>query len=157
MFYLFIFGCTRSLSLYGLFSSCSNWGLLFIAVHRLLFWWLFLLRSIGLRTRGLSSCSSQALEHRLSSCGAHLPRVSYSTACEIFLYQGSNLCFLHWQVDSLPLSHQGSSIVKLWTWVVTAYRKRRTDLRYHLEVNSMRLGWCTIYLASGGKNRSGAI
>ena len=26
----------------------------------------------------------------------------------IFLIQGSNLCFLHWQADSLPLSHQGS-------------------------------------------------
>ena len=25
----------------------------------------------------------------------------------IFLTQGSNLCLLHWQVDSLPLSHQG--------------------------------------------------
>ena len=30
------------------------------------------------------------------------------TACEIFLDQGLNLCLLHWQVDSLPLSHQGS-------------------------------------------------
>ena len=26
----------------------------------------------------------------------------------IFLTQGSYLCFLHWQVDSLPLSHEGS-------------------------------------------------
>ena len=26
----------------------------------------------------------------------------------IFLDQGSNLCLLRWQVDSLPLSHQGS-------------------------------------------------
>ena len=26
----------------------------------------------------------------------------------IFLTQGSNLSLLHWQVDSLPLSHQGS-------------------------------------------------
>ena len=26
----------------------------------------------------------------------------------IFLTQGSNLCLLHWQVDSLPLTHQGS-------------------------------------------------
>ena len=28
----------------------------------------------------------------------------------IFLNQGSNLCLLHWQVDSLPLSHQFSSV-----------------------------------------------
>ena len=26
----------------------------------------------------------------------------------IFLDQGSNLCLPHWQVDSLPMSHQGS-------------------------------------------------
>ena len=26
----------------------------------------------------------------------------------IFLIQGSNPCLLHWQADSLPLSHQGS-------------------------------------------------
>ena len=120
-------------------------------------WWLFLLRSMGSRTHGLSICSSQALEHRLNSCGVHLLHVSCSTACEIFLYEGSNLCFVHWQVDSLPLSHQGSSVLKIWTWVVTAYRKRKMDLRYHLEVNSMRLRWCTRYLASREKNRSGAI
>ena len=29
-------------------------------------------------------------------------------ACGILLDQGSNLCPLHWQVDSLPLNHQGS-------------------------------------------------
>ena len=34
--------------------------------------------------------------------------LSCSVACGIFLDQGSNPCLLHWQVDSLPLSHQGS-------------------------------------------------
>ena len=34
--------------------------------------------------------------------------LSCSSACGIFLDQGSNPCLLHWQVDSLPLSHQGS-------------------------------------------------
>ena len=28
----------------------------------------------------------------------------------IFLMQGLNLCVLHWQVDSLPLSHHGSPL-----------------------------------------------
>ena len=37
---------------------------------------------------------------------AHRP--SCSTACGILLDQGSNLCPLHWQVDSQPLYHQGS-------------------------------------------------
>ena len=31
----------------------------------------------------------------------------------IFLTQGSNLCFLYWQVNSLPLSHQGSPMVTI--------------------------------------------
>ena len=31
-----------------------------------------------------------------------------SAACGIFLHQESNRCLLHWQADSLPLSHQGS-------------------------------------------------
>ena len=31
----------------------------------------------------------------------------------IFLTQGSNLCLLHWQEDSLLLSHQGSPILFL--------------------------------------------
>ena len=34
--------------------------------------------------------------------------LSCPVACEIFLDQGPNLCPLHWQVDSSPLSHQGS-------------------------------------------------
>ena len=32
----------------------------------------------------------------------------------IFPGQGSNPCLLHWQVDSLPLSHQGSPILCLF-------------------------------------------
>ena len=37
--------------------------------------------------------------------------LSCSVACEIFLDQEWNLCLLHWQVDSLPLSHQGSASI----------------------------------------------
>ena len=33
-------------------------------------WWLLLLQSMGSRHAGFSSCGSQALERRLSSCGA---------------------------------------------------------------------------------------
>ena len=35
-------------------------------------------------------------------------RASCSEAGGIFPDQGSNPCLLHWQADSLPLSHQGS-------------------------------------------------
>ena len=47
---------------------------------------------------GLRGTGSTVVRHRLSC----------SEACEIFPDQGSNLCLLHWQVYSLPLSHQGS-------------------------------------------------
>ena len=35
-------------------------------------------------------------------------KLSCSVACRILLDQGLNLCLLHWQMDSLPLSHQES-------------------------------------------------
>ena len=53
----------------------------------------------------LRSCYSQTVAHRLSGV-AH--RLSYPVSCGIFLDQGFNLCLLHWQTASLPLSHQGS-------------------------------------------------
>ena len=40
--------------------------------------------------------------------GAVAHRLSCSAACGFFLDQGSNPYPLHWQVDSLPLSHHGS-------------------------------------------------
>ena len=53
------------------------------------------------------SCrGAQALDTRalvFAMCGLTCP-----TARGIFLDQGSNLCPLHWQAGSLPLSHQGS-------------------------------------------------
>ena len=36
--------------------------------------------------------------------------LSCSTACGIFLNQGSNPCLLHWQAGSLPLSHLGTPV-----------------------------------------------
>lgn len=98
--------------LHGLFSSCGEQGLLFncsvpasycgpslIAEHRLQGTWASVVAA-----RGLNSWGSQALEHRLNSCGAHMG-LSCSTACGIFPDQGSNPCLLHWQAYSLPLSH----------------------------------------------------
>ena len=37
--------------------------------------------------------------------------LSFSLACSSIPDQGSNPCLLHWQVGSLPLSHQGSSLL----------------------------------------------
>ena len=55
--------------------------------------------------------------HSLSSCGSRLRStglivvaraLSCSDACGISADQGQDPCLLHWQTDSLPLSHQGS-------------------------------------------------
>ena len=68
----------------------------------------------------LSSCGAQALGAPALSCcrwtrQQQLPGsiavahgLSCSAACGIFPDQGSNSCLLHWQANSLPLSHQGS-------------------------------------------------
>ena len=61
-----------------LFCICDEQGLLFIAVHRLLTGVASLVAEHRLKgalasvvaARGLNSCSSRALEHRLNSCGA---------------------------------------------------------------------------------------
>ena len=44
-------------------------------------------------------------KHGLGSCGAWL---RCSAACAIFPDQGLNPYLLHWQADSLQLSHQGT-------------------------------------------------
>ena len=60
---------------------------------------------VGVR-KLLSAVASLAVEHRLTSAWA-----SVFAAYEIFPDQGSNLCLLHGQVDSFPLSHQGSPVL----------------------------------------------
>ena len=58
-----------------------------------------------------SRCRAQVLGFWASLVAGH--GFSCSAACGIFLDQGSNLCPLHWQVDSYPLFHQGSPAVFL--------------------------------------------
>ena len=65
-------------------------------------------RALALGRAGFRSCSPWDLEHRIGSCGA---RAFCSMTCGIFPDQGSNPCLLHWQADSLPLSHLGSSLI----------------------------------------------
>ena len=87
------------------------------------FWWLLCcgtraLGRVGLITvaHRLSSCSSQALSTGLTVVAYGL---SCSVACEIFPDQGSNPCLLHWQVDSLPLDHQGSPLIVILLYLIT--------------------------------------
>ena len=69
LFFFFWFFCIGSSLLHTGF-SCSEQELLFIMVHGLLIAVASLVAEHGLLVCRLSSCSSQALERRLSSCGA---------------------------------------------------------------------------------------
>ena len=64
--------------------------------------WLFLLQSAGSRALGLQQLRS----------GLVTP-----WHVGIFLDQVSNPCPLHWQADSLPLSHQGSPLEEIIIYV----------------------------------------
>ena len=77
----------------------ASGGYSLVGVSRLLISVPFLVAELDSRARELQELQLLSLEHRLNSC---------SSACGIFLDQGLNSCLLHWQVDSLPLSHQGS-------------------------------------------------
>ena len=114
----FIFGCARSSLLHRFFSSCGEQGPLFIVACGLLVTvasghgaQALGVRASGVVARRFSSCGSWALEHRVSSCGA---QAEMPVACGIFPTQGWTLCPLHWQVNSLPLSHLGSPRVEVF-------------------------------------------
>ena len=62
-------------------------------------------RASALVARRFNSGSSQTPQSELSRCDTQL---SCSMVCGIFQDQGLNLHPLHWQADSLPLTHQGS-------------------------------------------------
>ena len=61
--------------------------------------------------------ASLAAEHGLWSTGSVLEAhaLSYPAARGILPDQGSNLCLLHWQADSYPLSHHGSPSSKFFS------------------------------------------
>ena len=96
--YLFVSGCTGSPLLHGLCSSCSRGGLL---------------SSCGAPHCGGFSGGAQALG--CAGSGAVSQRPHCSVTCGILPDQGSNLCLLHWQADSLPLSHQGNPSLQSFT------------------------------------------
>ena len=108
--FIHVFGCTGSLLLGGLFCSFRE---------RML-------------PSSLTVVASLAAEHRPWDTQASVVAVPgpwrtgssvavhglhCSTACGSLPDQGLNLCPLHWQADSLPLSHQGSP------WMLTLVSK----------------------------------
>ena len=90
--YLFLLFAVLGLSCCSLaFSSLASRGYSLVAVHGLLIAVASLAAEHRFQGLDFSSCGSQALEHRLSSCGA---RDQLLSACGIFLDQGWNLLSL---------------------------------------------------------------
>ena len=91
-------------------------GLSLVAVACFSLWWFLLLWSTGLWASVMAAGGSILGAPRLWSSGSIVVvhGLSCSTACGIFLDQGSNPCLLHWQVDSVPLSHQRSPLPRVF-------------------------------------------
>ena len=92
------------------FLSCDKWWLLLTAVHGLLIVVAFPVVEHRLWVQGLQSLQHMSwwiFERGLSGYGtwAYLLHGMWN-----FLDQGLNLCPLHWQTDSYPLSHQRSTL-----------------------------------------------
>ena len=104
--------------IFGRATSSLPWGFALVAANRdcSSLWCmgfslrcLFLLQSVGLGCAGFRSCCSWAQELWLPASRAETQllwqRLSCSMAYGGFPDQGSTLCLLHWQADSLALSH----------------------------------------------------
>ena len=61
------------------FSRCGEWGLLFVAVRRLLIAWLLLLQNMGSRCMGFSSCSTRAQQLCLMGSRAQAQQLWHSS------------------------------------------------------------------------------
>ena len=99
-----LFDCAGSLLLCGLCSSCSGQ-----AFRRCSFSYCW---AQALQCSGCSSWNTRIPSLRLRALGqgsvVAVDGLSCPAARGIFLGQGLNPCLLHWQTDSLPMSHQGS-------------------------------------------------
>ena len=111
--YLFIFGCTGSSLLQGLFLVCSEQGLRFVVLCGLLIARASLavkrkLQVLGLQVLQQAGLVAAALRLQSLYSVVATHRFSCSVACGIPLDQGQSPCPLHWQADSYLLYHQGS-------------------------------------------------
>ena len=110
--YLFYFWLCWSLLLCGLFSRCSEQGLLQLRRTGCSLPW----PCLWAQTPGQDAFSSSrptgsaVTASRLWRVGSAVvaPGLSCSAECGIFPHQGSNQYLLHWQADYWPLSHQRS-------------------------------------------------
>ena len=99
----------------GFFLGAATGGFSLVVVTGFSLLWLLLVRSMGSRAqasagvaRGLS-CGFQALERSLSISSGNAQAWLLPGMWDL-PGQGSDLCLLHWQAESLPQNHQGSPI-----------------------------------------------
>ena len=101
-FYLFLAALGLCCCVWA-FSTCGEWGPL------------CRVNALASHCGGFSCCRAQAWGlASFSSCSTWAQYLWHTglvapVACGIFLDQGSNPCPLHWQADSYPLCHWGSS------------------------------------------------
>ena len=91
---LLTFGYPGSLLLCGLLSSCSVWAVLRSGFSR--------------GAQALPKQASVVEAHRLQSTGLVVPQAQLLCGMQDLPRLGIELVFLHWQVNSQPLHHQGS-------------------------------------------------
>ena len=109
------------------FSSCSEWGLFFLAGHEHLIVVASLIAECRLQAHVLQQ--SHHVGSQAGMCGPSCSRAqqlavrrfSYPSACVIFPDQGSKPSPLHWQVDDYPLHHQESPQIKLLNYDTLIY------------------------------------
>ena len=115
-FFKIIYDCAGSLSLSAAFCNCGQQGLLSScgaqASHCSGF---SRCRAWALGGMGFSSSGKWALQSWLPGSRAQTQQF-WPTARGIFPDQGWNLCLLHWQADSFPLSLWGSPL----SWLLTS-------------------------------------
>ena len=125
-FYLFIFGCAGSLLLFQLW--CVGFSLQ----------WLFFLRSTGSRALQAPVAATPGLQSTGSIVVAH--RLRCSSACRIFLDQGSNSCLLHWQVGFFttepPWKPPGILLLGIYTKeIIRGQQFMYEGSHYHIIIN----------------------
>ena len=115
-FHSFVVDRAGSRLLRGLFSSCVEWGYSVAAALGVLTAVASLVAEPGLQ----GTRASLGAAPRLQSTGSVV--VVHGLCCSvtygIFPSQGSNPHLLHWQTDSLPLSHPGRPNWYFFQWLI---------------------------------------
>ena len=78
-------------------------------------------------------------------------RFSCSTACGVFLHQGSNPCPLYWQADSQPRSHQGSPWLHFFT-LTMKYQKGNVNKQSFFKWHQKKIKYLGINLTKEVKD-----